>query len=467
MSENNSTSSKINKQFCEKFHSFYINIHTGCALDFKFLPYGANLCYIEAVINDSERLIMSKNRSFFGSAFYYTLGVILAQGTSFITISVILNRLMPAEQYALVSVVYVWVTIFGSIAGLQAYGSINNAKLDFGPDKLDAYTSSTYGMGVVSMAAMLGIFFVLQNILASSMKLPFAVILLCLVQGFFSFTVQHIAAKYRVLNQPGKFVFWTSAAFMLRLVFSVIFVLMLTENKYLGDVYGSTLAYATAGIAAAILIFARGKSFYNAKWWKYCIAITLPMVFSGLANYVLLQSNRLMLQYMSNLLETALYSYVANIAVTVTAVWLAFNNAWSVWYFDKTHAGAKEEIIHLYKKYVFFVTFLSIAFTLVVPDIVRILGGSQYEAGIPMVPLIAAGCFFLFLYSFAVNYETYKQKTTFIAVATISAAAINIGLNLWLIPLYGGMGAAVSTLVSYFALFVIHYVIAKIYHQGF
>jgi O-antigen/teichoic acid export membrane protein len=409
---------------------------------------------------------MSKSRSFFGSAFFYTIGVILAQGTSVIA-TLVLGRLMPTGQFALVAVYYMWFTIFGVVAGLQAFGSVNNARLQFGRDKLDAYTSSTYGLGVVSMAVMLGLFFLFQNFLSVSMQFPFYVILLCLVQGFFSFTVQHIAAKYRVLNQPGKFVFWTAAVYLLRLGISVYLVLQMTQNQYLGDVYGSFIAFGAVGVAAAVFIFARGKTFFNAKWWKYCLSISLPLVASGLANYVLLQANRVMLQNLSTPLETGLYSYVATIAVAVTGVWLAFNNAWSVWYFDKTHAGAKEDILNLYKKYSLFVTFLSIAFTLVSPDIVRILGGRQYEAGVPMIPLIAAGCFFLFLYSFAVNYETYKRKTPFIAIGTVSAAALNILLNLYLIPRYGGMGAAFATLISYAALFVIHYIFAKFIIRGF
>lgn len=407
------------------------------------------------------------NKSFFGSAFYYTLGVVLAQGTAFVTNNLLLAHLMPTEQFALMSVYYVWVTVFGTVAGLQAFGSVNNARLDFGPDQLDAYTSSTYGLGTVSMAAMLGIFLLLQNLLAPALQLPFFVVLLCLVQGFFSFTVQHIAAKYRVLNRPGKFIFWTSAAYVLRVALSVWLVLQLSRDKYLGDVYGSAIAFGVTGAAAAILIFARGRTFFHAAWWKYCLKISLPLVVSGLANYVLLQANRVMLQHMSTPLQTGLYSYAANFAVAVTGVWLAFNNAWAVWYFDKTHAGAKEEIIHLYKKYSLFVALLSVAFILVSPDIVRVLGGEKFEAGVPMIPMIAAGCFFLFLYSFSVNYETYKKKTPYIALGTVSAAGVCVALNLWLIPLYGGMGAAAATLLSYFALFVIHFLFARYAIRGF
>ena len=117
---------------------------------------------------------MNKPKSFFGHAFYYTLGVILAQGTAFVTNTLVFGHLMTYDQYALVSVYYVWVTIFGTVAGLQAFGSINNARLHFGRDKLNAYTSSTYGLGLVSMAVMLtGIFFLLQNFLSAACIFPF------------------------------------------------------------------------------------------------------------------------------------------------------------------------------------------------------------------------------------------------------------------------------------------------------
>ena len=74
--------------------------------------------------------------------------------------------------------------------------------------------------------------------------------------------------------------------------------------------------------------------------------------------------------------------------------------------------------------------------------------------------MVVFGIYFNFLYTFAVNYEFYSQNTRWIAVGSICAAAVNVGLNLLLIPQFGGMGAAVATLISYFALFVFHNIIA-------
>lgn len=409
---------------------------------------------------------MNKNQTFFGNAFYYTIGVIAAQGTTFAAL-MILGRLMSPEQYAPLSIYGIWASIFGMIAGVQAHGSLNNAKLDFGPEKLNAYTSSTYGMGLVSLAVLLGVVLLFQNFFTAFTQFSLTVVLFAVLQGFFSFTIQHLANKYRVLNRPKPFIFWTASVAVARLAISVPLVMQITGNKYLGDVYGSFIAYTAIGAVAAVVIIAKGKTLFRADWWKYCIVISLPFVFSGLANLVLGQSDRLMLQALSTPAQTGVYSYVYNIGLVSMGVWTAFNYAWSVWYFDKTHVGEKDQIVHLYKKYCLFVTFLSVAFVLVSPDIVRILGGQEYQGGIYMIPLIAAGCFFFFLYTFPVAYESYRQKTVYIAIGTVAAAALNIGLNFYFIPRWGGMGAAITTLISYVMLFIFHYIIAKYVLKGF
>ena len=86
-----------------------------------------------------------------------------------------------------------------------------------------------------------------------------------------------------------------------------------------------------------------------------------------------------------------------------------------------------------------------------------------------MLPFVILSCFFQFLYSFPVNYEMYCKKTKKIGIATSITALINIVLNLWLIPLYGIVGAAIATLAAYFILFLIHDRVARLiggYHYN-
>ena len=63
-----------------------------------------------------------------------------------------------------------------------------------------------------------------------------------------------------------------------------------------------------------------------------------------------------------------------------------------------------------------------------------------------------------------VNIEFYKKKTVGVAFATMFATAINIILNLIIIPMNienGFIIAAYTTLVGYMVLFILHYFMVK------
>ena len=76
--------------------------------------------------------------------------------------------------------------------------------------------------------------------------------------------------------------------------------------------------------------------------------------------------------------------------------------------------------------------------------------------------VVSVGCFFHFLYTFYVNVEQFLKKTAFMAVATITAAVLNIVLNLYFIPLYGYIAVAYTTLKYYFWLLLVHYFLIRI-----
>ncbi len=408
-----------------------------------------------------------KQLSFFGSAFYYTLGVILAQGVTFLTL-MILPRLMTTDgYYTNVSLYSMWGTVFATLIGLEAASSLNNARFKFGAKNLDSYASSLLGIGLIMLGIFAALFLIFQEFFTAVLGFPLRILFDCLLQGFFTFTLALIAQKCRVTNKPLQFVVWTSLVCILRFALSMAFVTHMQANQYLGDIYASVLAYVIVGGIAAVVLLRSGKSVGNKVYWRYCLFLTVPIVFHTLASLILGRSDLYMLNRLSTPLQSDIYSFVYNIGMVANAVWLAFNNAWSVWYFDKTAENKNAEILNLYRKYAGFVTLLTVAVMLVAPDVVRWFGGEKYAVGQTIIPVIMMGCFFMFLYTFPVAYETYKNKTVYIAIGTTAAAAVNIILNFTFIPLWGALGAALTSCISYGVLFVFHYVAARFIIRDF
>jgi O-antigen/teichoic acid export membrane protein len=94
------------------------------------------------------------------------------------------------------------------------------------------------------------------------------------------------------------------------------------------------------------------------------------------------------------------------------------------------------------------------------PEIQKLLGTQDYYSGAIILPIIIEGYFLQFLYTWPVNCSLYYKKTRGIAIFTVIAAALNIILNIILIPKYGILGAAIATMISFFTLFLLHQIFA-------
>ncbi|MEG2716128.1 MAG: polysaccharide biosynthesis C-terminal domain-containing protein, partial [Eubacterium sp.] len=108
------------------------------------------------------------------------------------------------------------------------------------------------------------------------------------------------------------------------------------------------------------------------------------------------------------------------------------------------------------KRYIILISFGACAIMLMTPEVMKILGPEQYWVAGRLISIVILGIYFYFLSVFFTNYELYRENTKWIAIGTIAAAIVNISLNMFLIPIWGGVGAAIATFVSYFALFIFH-----------
>ena len=120
-----------------------------------------------------------------------------------------------------------------------------------------------------------------------------------------------------------------------------------------------------------------------------------------------------------------------------------------------------------------FMCYIGLACIAFAPEAVAILGGDAYADSVYCVPPIALGIVCQSLYTHYVNIELHLKQTKYVSAATIFAACINLVLNAIMIPKYGYVAAAYTTLFSYMVLMVTHYLITikvfkvKIYDDKF
>ena len=79
----------------------------------------------------------------------------------------------------------------------------------------------------------------------------------------------------------------------------------------------------------------------------------------------------------------------------------------------------------------------------------------EFLPGAIVIPFVASGLIFFGLHSIISTILTSKLRTDLIAFSLILAAITNIVLNILLLPLLGILGAAISSLITYFAVFIV------------
>lgn len=107
-------------------------------------------------------------------------------------------------------------------------------------------------------------------------------------------------------------------------------------------------------------------------------------------------------------------------------------------------------------EWVFFINFpVFLVFILYPQQILNILFGSAYTAAGTAFVILSIGFFMFSIIQPALKLLELLTKTRFYLVITASAAALNIILNVLLIPLYGINGAAIASAASFILLFAI------------
>ena len=156
--------------------------------------------------------------------------------------------------------------------------------------------------------------------------------------------------------------------------------------------------------------------------------------------------------------ETGVYSLIYNVGLVSQVFTNAFDNAWLPWFQKKVTGGNQYKTINENANYLMIiVAWIVVSIILAAPEIIKFLAPQEYWYGIPMsVPIILA-TYIMFLYTLEVHTEYCYKKTKQIPFYTIIAAFSNLVLNYLLIPKFGAIAAAYTTLISYLISFGLHY----------
>jgi O-antigen/teichoic acid export membrane protein len=180
----------------------------------------------------------------------------------------------------------------------------------------------------------------------------------------------------------------------------------------------------------------------------------MPLVPSALFLWVTNFSDRFFLVKLTDTAEVGLYSVGVRIASAMVLLLTAFRMAWPAFaYSIKSDEEAKSTYAWVLTYLIVLSTWIATALTLLSPWLVDWLTDPQFASASRVVgPLAFAAVSFGGFIVLSIGIGR-ARRTQFNWVITGVAAAVNVTLNLTLIPSYGMMGAAIATVAAYTVMF--------------
>lgn len=226
---------------------------------------------------------------------------------------------------------------------------------------------------------------------------------------------------------------------------------------------GVAWAYVLGHAAAAVLglyylyrdtpLFTRGES---VSMHRELLTFSAPLIISAMMVKVLSDIDTFLLGYFASTAEVGVYNVLYPLATMLTVVLASFGFLF-VPILSELHAdgdtGEMEHMYHLVSKWIFMASLPIFVVIALFPDLlIRYTYGPEYTEGALALSVLAVGFFVHAVVG--PNYKTLTAMghTRLIMVDNIGAAALNVMLNLVLIPRYSYLGAAVATILSYFLL---------------
>lgn len=279
---------------------------------------------------------------------------------------------------------------------------------------------------------------------------------------FFSMFMNLSFALLRVQERSKKY----TALFLLRFfaVLGLNFYFIIWLNL---DIKGILLANLITFAIVAVSLIPDVKKAAKFKFSKFFLKklwlFGLPIIPASIAMWVMDLSDRYFIEIFRSSEEVGIYSLGYKIGMIVNIMIVApFQLAWPTLYFDVSKRNDAPKIFS--KVLVYFTlggTFLALVLGVLAPEILRLIASPAYWDAYKVVMLVAISYVFYGMHFVLAPGIHIKEKTKYYPLLVVLPAIANIILNYFIVPQFGMMGAAFTTVICFLAVIIFTYIMAN------
>lgn len=393
----------------------------------------------------------------------YLAGAVLARISKFLLVPFYVRFLTKAE----VGTVVLLVVLQSALARLFPMG-LGNAIQRFYPEfpsatSADQYTAGLWWVVFAMGAAWAGLAWATVPVWSDWIdpSIPMGFMVLAVAAAAFQGTSAVATMRFIARQEPIRHTAYTTLE-LLASTAAVIVLVAVFDLGVAGVLWGMVGGYSLFAVASGAL------THHWARWrprllrfgesLRYAVSVVPHLLFVWGITF----ADRLLLVQFVDLEEVGVYGVGYQLGTVATVFTVSVTNAWLARFFraSEGEAGAREYSATLTRLAVMLL-WITLGTVALAPEVIAVVATAEYADSVGILQLVAVGYVFHGLTQAFLLPLFLKAAGGRVSVSTGIGLAVNVGMNLLLLPWLGITGAAIATVGAFAASAIMAFVYAQ------
>jgi len=403
---------------------------------------------------------MGKVKSLYRHTFVYSIGLLFKKAIGFFLIP-IYTRAFPTSGYGILGLTYVYISFLILFFSL----GLNDAFFkSFTKDKKEKESSSTllflrFLYGIPLILILIG-FSKPISIFIYGRSIPQYIIIASFIVFIENIAVIPILIL-RAEERSTLYVLLNTIRFIVNMGLNVYFVVVM-KLGILGVLYGDLIALVLLLILSFPFVRKHIQFSLDKKLAKEMWGFGIPLLPISVLMLLLDLSDRYLMRIFKGTSNAGLYILGYQFGSILSLFVNGFRFAWLPFFFK--NPDRKDLFIRTTTLFVRLILIMWIGIMLLLPEIFKVWVAKPYYPGMIVSPIVGLAYIFFGLEQiFSAPFYIHSRTKILLPIALIGFST-NFLLNLYFIPHFGIIGAALTTLIAYFVLAVLSLSISWTFH---
>ena len=390
--------------------------------------------------------------NFISSMSIYTLSNVFNALIPFLLLP-ILSRYLSTDEYGVYSIYILLVNVLVPFTGLQISRSIVRNYIDQEIIDISLYTSSCIVISTISTLLITIIVISFSSFFSKLFLIPEYWLWAPIIASYGQTYLAVSLGLLQMSDRPFAYGLVRISHSLLLSLLTIYLVLQLNW-KAEGPIFGHAISMLTL-VPFMLFIFAYTgfiKLQLSVAYIIDALKYGLPLVPHVIGTVLVTMIDRIFISHYIGMDAVGVYAAGYQISLILFIIITSFNQVWTPWLFPKLKEGTYENRRQIVKIiYLFFSILVLCAFLFSLisfPFIQFYLDESFFDSSM-VIPWLLASFVFHGMYIVMGSFLYFSKKTGLLSLATIITALVNILFNFILVPIFGVIGAAQASIISF------------------